>query len=110
MSLVADALADYAAYRPNGKPANVKAVGSIVGGLTIGRPERGEPPARFFHSRDDTVVGHGVGQSACAQIQAAGPGCSLVTYEGVGHNFAESDALLRTADSLDRALELPGRK
>jgi acetyl esterase/lipase len=83
-----------------------------IAGLTLGRPDPGEPPSIVFHGTDDTIVPFSAGEASCLAAQAAGIYCEVVRYPGAGHEIVsrfEDDIVRRTADFLVRRM-LNGRR
>jgi predicted esterase len=92
------------AYAPDasaGEEPGIAAAISIAGGSIPSLIEAGEPPALLFNGDADTRVPISIAEATCEAAHAVGVTCTLVVYEGWGHELAAG--LSRIYDIWDRS-------
>jgi predicted esterase len=78
------------AYGPvaaEGEPQLIAAAVSIAGGSVPDLIEPGEPPSLMLHGDADGRVPIGLAEQTCDAAAAQGVECTLVVYQGIGHDL-----------------------
>ena len=88
------------AYLPGqwGPADSPVAAAASVSGVTLGRPDAGEPPVLALHGARDTDVPIALPTATCDAAQAAGLTCDLVVYPDDDHWLGDDDTRRRIAD------------